>query len=477
MVCSPLSNYLVLLHEYSFDTANLNIHVVTDEPRHLHVLLSMKAPTGEGFWHYKRGTAVLHDVKYVFGAFAEVTQEEAGETYDHHFSIPDLVECTHVYWIFKGFKDMWASCSSTPAFKAHVLFAAPPPGPQPTPIPIEVPVEPSILRPGHRLTFWANDTWYVVMGTAASIRVYKLVAGVFVRQDQGNEPTPGIGSMTDVDCRLDSAATFLHMAMYIRDYDGATDYVTYVLFNPTTDSWGAMETVCTTSNPGALDYDVAISLDSANKPHVAYTDYHTYGLAIYYQNKVGVSWSAREEALKRNFRNFQGVSVSHDLTNDAFHVIAHDNYGWVRYNRRSSAGAWDGGGNLGTQGVNLPYHSIMCDQAIPHVGLHMSTNRCCRSYGDYPMADEVDLTLAVSQRFSIVVPPSLTPDVYIIYRRNNNRPARIYKPNGYAWSPEGDLYDEAIIAISANLNNSTVISTVCRRSLGHNALFFAFAFP
>lgn len=195
-------------------------------------------------------------------------------------------------------------------------------------------------RAGTRAVFVTagGDVYIILLDGTTTLRCFKKSNSTFSEQDSGDAPSAT--SIAGIDARFDG--TLIHVVY--QDYDGSDYDIKYVTFNTSDDQWGTPEDITAAiDNVIAARRDVAISLDSSDKPHVVYTVAVTYHGTDYpyikYKNKTGVDWSAEESVSVTAEEIHLRMSVGHE-SDDRFVVI------WrildiVLYRSRSSTGTWD----------------------------------------------------------------------------------------------------------------------------------------
>jgi hypothetical protein len=148
----------------------------------------------------------------------------------------------------------------------------------------------------HQIVRTAADRLYAVVPTCDAypacpnntLRVFKAnQAGTptsFTEQDVAHRPPAGVGSSA---IALDGANN-IHIVW--NDRNGALNYRT---FATATDRWSATTTIAATNwtNFGQGDEGVALALDAAGIPHVAFTAIAANIRRVAYVDKIGGSWS------------------------------------------------------------------------------------------------------------------------------------------------------------------------------------------
>jgi len=149
-----------------------------------------------------------------------------------------------------------------------------------------------------------GDLYIVAIDTVASpeaIAVWKY-SGSWAEQDAANRPADGSGDIEGVSVAIDSSDK-IHIFWY---GSGDASFV-YTTFDTSGDQWNGGDAASTEEVAAEVDGPqnklykllVSITVDSADKPHVAWqdsdalhgTDYDT----MWYANKVGANWSTALE--------------------------------------------------------------------------------------------------------------------------------------------------------------------------------------
>jgi hypothetical protein len=157
--------------------------------------------------------------------------------------------------------------------------------------------------------------------------------GTTIQVSKGNATTPtswthytysALGAiLVSLTGAMDST-NLLHMC-WLED-NGASSDLVYRTFNCNTDAWGANTIVNADigSDPYFSYLFASITVDSADKPHIAYTAYPSISgaatYALWYINKVAVNWSSSVQVQHVKNRNCASPEIVIDL--DGIPVIS-----------------------------------------------------------------------------------------------------------------------------------------------------------
>lgn len=198
-----------------------------------------------------------------------------------------------------------------------------------------------------RVTFvTSGGDVYVVLreeGATDYLHCFKKTDSSFSEQDSADAPSAS--DINDFDARIDTS-DIIHIAYAA--FDGTNYHVKYVTFATSTNQWSGSTYVAADVTTDHY-FEVGISLDLNDKPHVAYVILEKitgkYYDHIKYKNKTGASWSA-EESITGGTKDFhKHPSVGHE-SDDRFVVIWWGPLGAAKSRTRSNGGTWDTQGSI-----------------------------------------------------------------------------------------------------------------------------------
>lgn len=97
-----LQHFAVLTVAYFHKTASIIITCTTNNPCHLTLYYTDKAPVRHTTSLVKRGVALPWGAYFCFVAWNSVEQQEAGDTLTHTFEVPDWSYCQTKWFAFRG---------------------------------------------------------------------------------------------------------------------------------------------------------------------------------------------------------------------------------------------------------------------------------------------------------------------------------------------------------------------------------------
>ena len=123
---SPSLSFLFQILDISYTPSgdSVNIVVHTDFPCHLTVRRTQLPTRIHPLSEYRRGLALMSDVRYCVPAPDDIDQDEPGDTDEHTFPVPDWPQCTTNSFYFFGTRDDVDSPSESCLFTYHNVCPA-----------------------------------------------------------------------------------------------------------------------------------------------------------------------------------------------------------------------------------------------------------------------------------------------------------------------------------------------------------------
>lgn len=448
---------------------------VTSDADHVYVAYAPWRPARHPIYRTFRGRTHLCGYQYIWDTPTIAEQTEPGDTLQHTINLAPLTPET-TYWAYVFAPDgPYGLEIQGPLFS--FTTEAVPPGPQPIPDPIYFNCPGFLHRCGNHYTWYASGTWYAMVPTPTALTIWKLVAGAMVRQDQPNEPTPPLGTISDADSRIQADGALIHCTYYCAVAAPGPHLLRYATFDTTTDTWALDEQICTPTRGFNASGHTSLSLDAAQVPHVIYTEGVPAFWDVNYSNRIGGAWNPPEIAIAHPFRFLSFYSADHAPATNSFHALSLGNFGWHYINVRTAPGVWAGRTNLATAGAIASYHSIATGATLPHFGQTMTTWRMSHHEGAPPYPRQDDLSAAVSRWASMISGPAPAAEIAIIFSDSASQLATLYRPPAQPWDPEVQLPPTQVSTLAATYNHPDVCSALWQ-SLGPFDLgFWAFDAP
>ncbi|GAG00664.1 unnamed protein product, partial [marine sediment metagenome] len=238
------TRWALIDYQHSWVGNTKHLVLTTDRACHLWMRITRRYPYKRTRWVVFRGVAQRHSDAINFVIRSAIEQQEDGDTITHTFDFPDWEVCDQYYWFFSGFIDDISSDSNTCIFTQHFTGENGPAPPEPTTDVITWDVPTRLIRCGNRYTFWANSTWYVFIPTVTSLTMWKLVGGVFMQMDPGNEPFPPAGVIGDGDARLEVIGDHIACVYFNAVPNPGPHQLYFALFSHTLDAWTHHQLIC-----------------------------------------------------------------------------------------------------------------------------------------------------------------------------------------------------------------------------------------
>lgn len=405
-----------------------------------------------------RGQRVLCGYFYTWDTPHITEQNEIGQTFDHTFTLPDLPDGYTVYAYVLAPGNPWGYECQGPLF----WFSAGPGPPPPIPKPATqyIPLINNLLRCGTRLTYWANDAWYVLIPTTTALTVWKDTCSGYVRQDAAHEPTPTRTKFTDADGRISLDQATLHTLVYDQGAFLGPHTVTYTPFDTTTDTWGAHFPIASPSCRGLTYNSVAITLDPDGYVHAFYIDAYTGIHDAVHQQQTATGWSAPLVAIATPAKIYMHLSASYSTLTERIYITANRNDYLYQINSRTyPPGNWGFPSGPGAY-ANIPHNSIMAQDADVHAALMDLDILLDHRWGNVLPWVEHDINGSPFSRANIISGPGSNPHLAVLYINHLNDVAQIHQPPGGPWSGPTTIETTNTGLLVANLNRPDVISAI-----------------
>lgn len=143
--------------EYSYLDDGFQLVAYTDVPCHLFCRMTTKPPLKHSKPTWRRGLALMGDIRFCFVVYEDNEQNEAGDTYIHTWNKAAWPVCETRWFYFVGNIAGVGSVSESPIFEFH--FPSPPPEP---PAPIQRLI---IAGADNRSVYHTGGFWPVVHDT------------------------------------------------------------------------------------------------------------------------------------------------------------------------------------------------------------------------------------------------------------------------------------------------------------------------
>ena len=453
------------------------IVVTTDRTVHCWLRWTARQPFLELDPEIRRGVAYYCHPKWRWWASIDVEQNEPGDTTTHTFSLPDWVDGEQRWYYFWGTIVGDLSPSNSPFFTETYVAPPGPPPPEPTPTFYYIPFAGALLAPPNRYALWANGAWYAILPLTTSITIWRLAAGVFSRQDQPNEPGPGVGTIRVADARLLPDGVTIAVAYYSRATTTDPCNVSYVEFDALTDTWGLPGTAATPTMGAWSAYLCSLSITSTGIPHILYGHRPTAYLQIYHVHRETGAWSVPAMAFAGVSTTMMGICPDHDPANN-LHAAGTSNTYRTYWNKRAPAGTWPAQIEIRTGRSNINNHHMLHAAAVPHFALlDWPIDGSDHGQGEPPVTWVEDVATVPGNYPKILTPSGADPKAIFLARHSDSTIWRSIRPSGGAWGAYAQWLAWVHTILTAAPASDTVFAVLVSVAAPNYIRFQAFNYP